>query len=304
MLTKNILNFVRLKFYKSDSHPKTMTRYRQLHIYILLTLFSFFALNIYGQKANKNVKPKKGERSEFVADIQPDHIARKARPDRHPKELPMPNLFSKGGGRHVYGSTGLHGIDVSHYQGRIDWDQVARDPNAGYVYLKATEGANYTDDTYQRNFSECKRVGLKVGSYLFFRPNTSASVQFEQFRSVVNTRQQDLIPLIDAESMNGVSIATFQSRLLELCQLLEKEYGKAPLIYTGRNFYNKNIHGNAKLTSYKFFIAAYSMEEPQLYGDEDYLMWQYTAQGRVQGIRGDVDMSHFVGSHTLKEILY
>ena len=56
---------------------------------------------------------------------------------------------------------------MSHHQGLIDWNEVVKDPNAGYIYLKATEGANFVDRNYKHNFSEAQRVGLKVGSYHF-----------------------------------------------------------------------------------------------------------------------------------------
>lgn len=253
----------------------------------------------HAQKTSKGAKGSKAHNVESVDVVEPDPIAPKARPDRHPKALQEPSLFGN-----VPAGEHLHGIDVSHYQGRIDWDEVAKDPKAGFVYLKATEGTSITDDTYKRNFQECKRVGLKVGSYLFFRPQYSAKAQFDLFLSMVDTKKQDLLPLIDAEAIRGVSIAVFQQRLLELCDLFEKEYGKKPLIYTGQNFYNKNIHGNARLREYKYFIACYAFDEPVLYGDDDFLMWQYTAHGSIKGIRGNVDQSRFVGKHSLREIIY
>jgi lysozyme len=256
-------------------------------------------------QAQKKEKPKKQKHTDVtVVEIQPDPVASKSRPDRHPAPLEMP-LFaiSNKQGRGTGGSE-AHGIDVSHYQGRINWDEVARDTKITYVYLKATEGTGNVDDTYSYNFNECKRVGLKVGSYLFFRPHLSVKGQFDLFVSRVDTRKQDLLPVIDAEAMNGVSDAVFQSRLLELCDLFEREYGKKPIIYTGKNFYNKHIYGNSRLRAYKFFIAAYSYIEPDLYGDFDYIMWQYSATGSVRGIRGNVDMSRFVGRHDIRDILY
>jgi lysozyme len=147
-------------------------------------------------------------------------------------------------------------------------------------------------------------VGLKVGSYHFFRPQLSARGQFDNFMSRVETRRQDLLPVVDIETTNGVSDAVLQSRLLEFCELLEKEFGKKPIIYTGKNFYNKHIHGNSRLRAYKFFIAAYSFIEPDLYDDNDYVLWQYSATGSVRGIRGNVDMSRFVGRHDIRDIQY
>lgn len=273
----------------------TSTRHSYISILVAILFSSFFSV----AWAQNDSRQKKTKHEEFIIpEILPDPIAPQARPDRHSGVLNMPMLSAR------VSSEQLHGIDVSHYQGRINWDEVAKDPNVNYVYLKATEGVNTTDDTYRYNFRECKRVGLKVGSYLFFRPRLSAKAQFQHFMSMVDTKSQDLLPVIDAEVIKGVSVRAFQTRLLELCQLFEKEYGKKPIIYTGRNFYNKYIHGNTRLSTYKYFIASYTFEEPQLNGDKEYVMWQYTATGSVKGIRGDVDQSKLMGRHTLADILY
>lgn len=270
-------------------------RHKYIYYIILFLLLAIIPQTTMAQKK----KDKKAARSVELRDWTPDPVARKSMPDRHPNAIEKPILAGYGNA-----ATMVHGIDVSHYQGRINWDEVAKDPKVNYVYLKATEGINYVDDTYSYNFRECKRVGLKVGSYLFFRPNLSAKAQFDLYVSQVETKKQDLLPLVDAEVIKGVSTSVFQSRLLELCELLEKEYGKKPIIYTGRNFYNKHIHGNSRLRSYKFFIASYSFDEPELNGGEDYQMWQYSASGRVRGIRGDVDMSRLVGRTTIRDIMY
>ncbi|MBP3213492.1 MAG: glycosyl hydrolase family 25 [Bacteroidaceae bacterium] len=267
--------------------------------YIILTAMAMLCFTpAHAEKRDKN---KKKHQVVTVTEFHPDPVARKSRPDRHPKTLEKP--FLQASSRYPTGPL-LHGIDVSHYQGRINWDEVARDSKITYVYLKATEGTGNVDGTYRYNFSECKRVGLKVGAYHFFRPHLSAKAQFDNFVSQVDTKKQDLLPVVDIETMNGTSDAVMQSRLLELCELLEKEYGKKPIIYTGKNFFNKHIYGNARLRGYKFFIAAYSFIEPELYGNFDYVMWQYSATGSVRGIRGNVDMSRFVGRHTIRDIAY
>lgn len=257
-------------------------------------------LSVQPAWADKKGKDKKSKNVPVMVDIQPDPVARKSKPDRHPKAIEMPML---AGGRPAVGSR-AQGIDVSHHQGRINWDEVARDPQVTYVYLKATEGVAMTDDTYRYNFQECKRKGIKVGSYIFFRPNLPARAQFDLFVSRVETKKQDLLPMVDVEVIKGVSVDLLQARLLELCELLEKEYGKKPLIYTGKNFYNNYIHSNPRLRGYKYFIAAYSPIEPTLTNNTDYVMWQYSATGTVRGIRGNVDMSRFVGRHSIRDILY
>lgn len=284
-----------LKFENNYMRRKT----RAYIYYIIATVVAVMCFTpAYAEKREKN---KKKHQVETVTDFHPDPVARKSRPDRHPKALEKPFLLASS--RYPTGPM-LHGIDVSHYQGRINWDEVARDSRVTYVYLKATEGTGNVDGTYRYNFSECKRVGLKVGAYHFFRPQLSARAQFDNFVSQVDTKKQDLLPVVDVETMNGVSDAVMQSRLLELCELIEKEYGKKPIIYTGKNFFNKHIYGNSRLRSYKFFIAAYAFDEPVLYGNMDYVMWQYSATGTVRGIRGNVDMSRFVGRHTIRDIAY
>lgn len=282
-----------------------MTNVHRTYIYyIIMSLSLSLCVNtLYAQKKDKPKKPKHEETT--VVDIQPDPVAPKSRPDRHSKPLEMPLFVKQTATRgRGTGGSGAHGIDVSHYQGRINWDDVAKDMKVTYVYLKATEGTGNVDDTYRYNFSECKRVGLKVGSYHFFRPQLSAKSQFDNFMSRVETHRQDLLPVVDVETTNGVSDAVLQARLLEFCELLEREYGKKPIIYTGKNFYNKHIYGNSRLRTYQFFIAAYSFIEPDLNDDADYVLWQYSATGSVRGIRGNVDMSRFVGRHDIRDILY
>lgn len=301
-----VLDFDKHKYVFRQKRVR-MNNVNRAYIYIIVTLVASSCF--VSAWADKRDKEKKSKQAVEIVDMTPDPVARKSRPDRHPQVLEMPRfvaLSSSSSGTVGRGTGGseAHGIDVSHYQGRINWDEVARDHRVTYVYLKATEGVNTIDDTYAYNFSECKRVGLKVGSYLFFRPHLSAQAQFDLFKSRVNTRQQDLLPVIDIEVIRGVSESVMQARLLELCDLFEREYGKKPIIYTGKNFYNKYIYGNHRLHAYKFFIAAYSFIEPDLYGDNDYVMWQYSATGSVRGIRGNVDMSRFVGRHSIKDILY
>ena len=150
-----------------------MIKNYRAYISILLTFLSM--LVSVPVSADKHDKKEKERTSAVMPDIEPDPIARKPRPDRHPKALEMPMLVGHGTGDQ------LHGIDVSHYQGRINWDEVVRDSKVNYVYLKATEGVHTIDDTYTYNFNECKPVGLKVGSYLFFRPHLSPKTQFELF---------------------------------------------------------------------------------------------------------------------------
>ena len=263
-------------------------------LFLFLLMFST-ALTSVGAHKNKNKNEPK------VALLVPDKPAHqyKSMPDTHPRGLREPHFISISNAADY-----LHGIDVSHYQHNINWKEASQDPKVGYVYIKATEGRDHVDNTYEQNLREARRNGVKAGSYHFFRPNVSATEQFKNFTKIVNKNNQDLIPLIDVEVTGGVSTSIMHTRLLEFIQLITNEYGKKPLIYTVRNFYNKYFGPYSAFKSYPFMIAQYTNNEPTLINNDDYLIWQYTGQGSVKGVRGHVDQSRFHGRHNINEILY
>jgi len=269
------------------------------YICLLFATISLFAFPLHAD-AKKDKTKKKAELATF--NIEPDPICKRAKPDSHPRHHEAPSIAYFGGGG---GGPHLEGFDVSHYQGKIDWTSLATDPRAGFVYLKMTEGGNIVDNTYQHNLSEARRVGMKVGSYHFFRANTSAREQFQNFKSVFDPRKQDLLPVVDVEVMpGGISKSRFDACLEDFLEMIEKEYGRKALIYTGKNFYNKHFHGTKFTRNYRFWIATYADDQPILDSNDDYLIWQYTAKGKARGIKGYVDTNRFVGRHVIGEIRY
>ena len=196
----------------------------------------------------------------------------------------------------------IHGIDLSHYQGEVFWDIIGDNTHMAYVYLKATEGGDRIDATFERNIEMAHEHGLKVGSYHFYRPKTDQLKQLQNFRSQCLPQEQDLIPMIDVESTGGLSTDVFCDSLFYFLDLVEEAYQQKPLIYTGRNFYNKHLLG--KIDDYKIMIAMYTEEEPVLAGDREITLWQYTGQGRGTGISGYVDKSPCMGNQTLREIRF
>ena len=193
------------------------------------------------------------------------------------------------------------GIDVSHYQGHIDWEEVAQDKSISFVYVKATEGASLVDDCYVRNLYGAKRVGIPVGSYHFFSPSISALVQLENFRSTVDPRQQDLIPVVDVEKRGKSSLVQFQRSLKTFLDGVERMFGVKPIIYTGVNFYAKYLEG--KFTGYRFMVARYAEEFPGLSEDVPIVLWQYSSTSYVDGIRGHVDKSVFLDRYGVSDIM-
>lgn len=198
-------------------------------------------------------------------------------------------------------TTTIYGIDVSHYQGAINWQMVATDPNVKFVYIKATEGANLVDKNYVKNIKEAMRVGIPVGIYHFFRPTASAMTQMRNLTDNVDVRKHNLVPIIDVESRGRGSLRSFQDKLQMFLDQVEHAYGVRPIIYTGQNFYNEHLAG--AFLKYSFMIAKYADEPPMLIDNANVLMWQFTSKGHVNGINGEVDRSVFLDNHTLQEIL-
>ena len=171
----------------------------------------------------------------------------------------------------------VHGIDLSHYQGEVD-------------------------ATFERNIWMAHQQRLKVGSYHFYRPKSDQLRQLRNFQSQCIPEEQDLIPMIDVESTGGLSTDVFCDSLFYFLDLVEEAYHQKPLIYTGRNFYNKHLQG--KIDDYKIMIAMYTEEEPIVADDREITLWQYTAKGNIAGISGYVDKSRFMGNHSLREIQF
>ena len=202
--------------------------------------------------------------------------------------------------RHIRGK---RGIDVSHYQSRIHWKEVAENNEVTYVYIKATENANLTDNMFYTNLREVRKAGIPAGCYHFFSPTAAPQAQLKNLtRAVPNLRDHDLIPMIDVE-VKGKKVTPEQlrHRLRQFLKGVEDYYGVKPLIYTGQNFYNKYLCGH--FDDYLFMIAKYSEGMPELNGRPKFAMWQYTASGRVKGISGAVDWSCFMDNYSLRDIL-
>ncbi len=196
----------------------------------------------------------------------------------------------------------IHGIDLSHYQGNVFWETIGNNTNMAYVYLKATEGGDRIDATFERNIEMAQKNGLKVGSYHFYRPRSDQMKQLLNFRSQCIPSEQDLLPMIDIETLGGLTPDSFCDSLFYFLDLVEEAYRQKPLLYTGRNFYNKYLQG--KVNEYKIMIAMYTDQEPVVADDRDITMWQYTGKGRIVGVNGYVDKSRFMGNHHLREIRF
>ena len=186
------------------------------------------------------------------------------------------------------------GIDVSKYQGTINWTKVAKDSTIKFVYVKATEGASIQDPMYRTNITKAKKAGLLVGSYHLYSSKTTAYQQMANIRKMVKKSEQDLVPVLDIEGHHSGRL--YMERVDKLLELMENEYGVKPIIYTSEKVYKTHFAGK-KYAKYHIFIANY-----RGYPTTRFTLWQYTETGHVSGISGYVDISKFNRNHSLSEI--
>lgn len=188
----------------------------------------------------------------------------------------------------------VRGIDVSKYQGNIGWQRVATSGKVAYVYVKATEGTTIQDPMYASNVKGAREAGLPVGSYHLYSSKTSAYDQFSNFKRLVKKSEQDLIPMLDIEERYSSTLNV--ERVDKLLELMEREYGAKPLIYTSEHVYF-DYFATKKYEDYQIFIANY-----HYFPKCRFTLWQYSQTGKVPGISGYVDLSELSSKHKLEDI--
>ena len=204
--------------------------------------------------------------------------------------------------RSTVASNKYNGIDVSKHQGKINWERVAQDQKIQFVYVKATEGASLVDKTYRRNITEARKQGLLVGSYHFFTSYKSPEEQYRNFKRQVKKGEQDLLPMVDVEEAGNkyAKREVLQQRLWTFMNLVKADYGKYPVLYSQYKFYNDLLAPD--FNKCIIFIARYGKAAPALRGGGEYNIWQYTERGRVDGIKGYVDLDRFENGTSLSDI--
>ena len=181
------------------------------------------------------------------------------------------------------------GIDVSHHQGNIDWEKVKEScPDLKFVYIKATEGKSHVDPRFRANAKGASIVGYKVGAYHYFRMTSSAHAQFANFKKQMDAVHLDLLPMVDVETNDRKPRKQFQDSLKVFLDLLEKEYGKKPVIYGTQRSYNS--YCAPEFNDFPLYIGKYSTSKPIVIGPSHYSIWQFSETGIIPGIPTYVDL--------------
>lgn len=192
----------------------------------------------------------------------------------------------------------LLGIDVSFYQGDVNWAAIASQ-NVYYGFAKATEGAMDQDEKFARNWSGMRSVGIVRGAYHFFRPGKDPIVQANNFlQTVKNIEAFDLPPVLDLEIMDGLSANVVIDRALKWVTTIEAKTGRKPLVYTFPVFWEDKLGNPSQFAPYPLWIANFGTKSPYVpktWGGK-WAFHQYSETGRLQGIAGDVDLNQFNGN--------
>ncbi len=187
------------------------------------------------------------------------------------------------------------GIDVSYYQGTIDWAKV-KNAGVAFAFVRVSDGLANVDSRFSQNWSGTRAAGVIRGAYQFFRPNLDAAAQANLFvQKVGKLAADDLPPVIDVEVTGSQTAAVIAANVRIWIDIVEAATGKKPIIYTGYYFWRDSV-GNAKFPGYPLWVAAYVNHCPDLPSDWDrWSFWQTSSSGQVGGIAGAVDLNSFNG---------
>lgn len=192
----------------------------------------------------------------------------------------------------------IKGIDVSHHQGHINWDKVKED-NIRFVFIKSTQGVHFVDSQFIYNSTNAKRNGIKVGAYHFYKFGRNPHHQF--LNIVKNTPKEILdFPLvIDLEYLDNDDLGNIKNKdafvkeLTILEKLVTNHYGVKPIFYTTSGFYQRLIENHF---SNEIWMCYLKNEKIDFIHTNEWNFRQYSFNGRIKGINGDVDLDFFKGS--------
>lgn len=191
----------------------------------------------------------------------------------------------------------IRGIDISHHQGHIDWSLLSRskiqkDP-VSFVFIKATEGLDFLDENFNDNFYQAREYGFLRSAYHYFKPQVSGKEQARFYLKQVHLEVGDLPPILDIEETGDLSETELQKEALDWLKTVEKQYQVPPILYTNYKFKIKYLN-TPDFQKYPYWIAHYYVKSVTYKGP--WKFWQHTDQGKIDGIKGNVDFNIFSSS--------
>lgn len=190
----------------------------------------------------------------------------------------------------------VHGIDISHYQGKVDWKMLSQTRQSQFpvrfIFMKATEGGDFADNHFVANFDSARVHGFIRGAYHFYNPKTDPIRQAEFFKNSVKLEPGDLPPVLDIEK-RAKDMNRLRADLKLWLKLIEEHYGVKPIIYAPYKFKTSYLNDSV-FNSYPYWIAHYYVDSVRYQGD--WLFWQHHDAGTLPGIDKQVDLNIFNGT--------
>jgi lysozyme len=194
----------------------------------------------------------------------------------------------------------VSGIDVSHYQGEVDWPAVAAS-GVRFAFIKATDGVDDVDPRFAQNWAGAKIAGMIRGAYHFFRPRLDAQQQAAHFLRVVAMDDLALPPALDVEVTDGLAPPALQAGIKTWLEAVRAAFGCTPIVYTDPSFWRRNVA--ADFSAYHLWLACYAAEPEVPATWHAWTFWQHTDRGNVNGISGQVDLNYCaVSSEDLQKL--
>ena len=194
----------------------------------------------------------------------------------------------------------VKGVDVSSYQGEIDWE-ILSENDIQFAFVKATEGSTHRDKFYEKNIENAKKTSLALGAYHFLSFESKGEAQAENFIKTVNKNDILLPPVIDLELYGEYNSSPPESEKVHeildaVINELSREYGRAPIIYTNRRAYSLYLSG--KYQECDIWICDV-LKKPVLPDGRRWTFWQYSHTEKLRGYSGEekhIDMNVFSGT--------
>ncbi|MEZ0227233.1 MAG: glycoside hydrolase family 25 protein [Planctomycetota bacterium] len=188
------------------------------------------------------------------------------------------------------------GVDVSKWQGSIDWPQVAAS-GKDFAIVRVSDGTGYNDEYFDRNWKGVKDAGMVRGAYQFFRPTQDPVAQANLFCDRIGKLAPgDLPPVLDLEVTDGAGSEQIARNVAAWADVVEKRLGVKPIIYVSPGFWS-GLNPKPKVDGIDLWVAHWGVSSPDIpAGWSGWKFWQTSSTGSVPGISGNVDTNLFNGS--------
>jgi len=194
------------------------------------------------------------------------------------------------------------GIDVSHHQGFVNWQEVAKE-GIKFAFIRSSAvgtqtGRHFVDRRFEQNWENAQKAGLLITAYHFYVPQQNCTDQIDFFIATVGNRTRNFPLILDFEHTGGLSPDQISACIEQAVQAIEAETQQKPIIYTRRNWWHRSVPVDPKWNNFNLWVANYENPNGPLKPDHwnTWHFWQWSDKGTVRGISTPVDLNWFNGN--------